>query len=64
MSVVQHKWPNQYDHQAFAKNDYREHYIFGDPILTWDESIEDIQFLGTFYFYVKEIFLKNLLTVK
>lgn len=48
MSVVQHKWPNQYDHQAFAKNDYREHYIFGDPILVWDESVEDIQFLGNF----------------
>ncbi|XP_055311267.1 tectonic-like isoform X1 [Sitodiplosis mosellana] len=45
LSVVQYKWPNQYDHQAFAKNDYREHYIYGDPLLVWDESAEEIQFL-------------------
>lgn len=49
LSVVQYKWPNQYDHQAFAKNDYREHYIYGDPLLVWDESTEEIQFFGMLF---------------
>lgn len=46
MSVVQYKWPNQFGNQALINNDYREHYIFGDPILVWDESSEEIQHLG------------------
>lgn len=48
LSVVQYKWPNQYDYQAFMKNDYREQYTFGDPILTWDDANEEIKFLGKF----------------
>lgn len=46
MSVVQYKWPNQFGNKALINNDYREHYIFGDPILVWDESSEEIQYLG------------------
>lgn len=48
MSVVQYKWPNQFGNQALINNDYRENYIFGDPILVWDESSEEIQHLGKF----------------
>ncbi|XP_031616403.1 tectonic [Contarinia nasturtii] len=44
LNVVQYRWPNQYDDQVFTKSDYREHYIFGDPILVWDEALEEIQF--------------------
>lgn len=49
LSVVQYKWKNQYDHKSFAKNDYREHYKFGDAVLIWDDVIEEIQFLSNYY---------------
>lgn len=48
MSVVQYKWPIQFDQKAIPQNDYRENYGFGDSILVWDESNEEIQSLGKF----------------
>lgn len=65
LSVVQYKWPTQYDYQAFIKNDYREHYTFGDPILTWDDANEEIKFLGIFSETLDQIFINvSFLSVK
>lgn len=44
MGVVQFKWPNQYDSSVVI--DYREHYKYGDSLLTWDESNEEVQYLS------------------
>lgn len=46
LSVAQYKWSNQFDPKVASQNDYREHYAFGDSILAWDESTEEIQSLG------------------
>lgn len=50
LSVVQYKWPNQFDYKALARSDYREHYIFGDSILVWEKFAEENQYLGKIIF--------------
>lgn len=49
LSVAQYKWPNQFDPKIVSQNDYREHYVYGDSILTWDESVENIRAIGNFF---------------
>lgn len=46
MSVAQYKWPNQFDQTIDTHDSYRDFYKFGDSILVWDESTEEIQTLG------------------
>lgn len=46
MSVAQHKWPNQFDQTVEVQNNNRDYYKFGDSILIWDESNEEIKTLG------------------
>lgn len=48
MSVVQYKWPNRFESKILMKNDYREHYIYGDQILVWDEASEELQYFGSY----------------
>lgn len=49
MSVAQYKWPNQFDQSVEAVPDSdRDYYKFGDSILIWDESNEEIQTLGEY----------------
>lgn len=50
MSVAQYKWPNQFDETVETSESYRDYYKFGDSILIWDESNEEIQTLGNFPF--------------
>lgn len=48
MSVAQYKWPNQFDQPVEAPDSDRGYYKFGDSILIWDESNEEIQTLGKY----------------
>lgn len=48
MSVTQYKWPNQFDQSVEAPDTDRDYYKFGDSILIWDESNEEIQTLGKY----------------
>lgn len=49
LNVIEYKWPEQFDQDdAYGANDYREHYVYGDSILLWDEVNEEIQTLGEF----------------
>lgn len=50
VSVAQYKWPKQFDQTVDAQNNDRDYYKFGDSILIWDESNEEIQTLGKFLF--------------
>lgn len=61
LSVVKYKWPKQYDDQVFAKSDDREYYQFGDPLLVWDESLEEIQYLGNFHLSFRYIYVMTIL---
>lgn len=48
MSVAQYKWPTQFDQTVEAPDSDRAYYKFGDSILIWDESNEEIQTLGKY----------------
>lgn len=51
LGVVQYRWPKRFDHSMHSMDVvdlYREHYIYGDPLLLWDEAEREIQHLSKF----------------
>lgn len=52
VSVAQYKWPNQFDQTVDMQNGDRYYYKFGDSILIWDESNEEIQTLGKWFAFL------------
>lgn len=47
LGVVQYNWPKRFAHsQAEAIDLYHEHYVYGDPLLVWDEISRELQHFG------------------
>lgn len=46
LKAAEYKWVEQYDGSALTVNDYRENYVYGDSILIWDETTEEIHTFG------------------
>lgn len=59
LSAAEYRWPEQFDQNAFSVNDYREHYAYGDSILIWDETNEEIQTLSKLISFFNRNFSQN-----